>query len=36
MASQVVVTPIAAPVGSAIDFGATVSNIDVENITGKT
>ncbi|KAL2682802.1 Alpha-ketoglutarate-dependent xanthine dioxygenase xan-1 [[Neocosmospora] mangrovei] len=33
MASQVVVTPIAAPAGSAIDFGATVSNVDVENIT---
>ncbi|RSL42601.1 hypothetical protein CEP53_012108 [Fusarium sp. AF-6] len=33
MASQVVVTPITAPAGSAIDFGATVSNIDVENIT---
>ncbi|KAH7319588.1 hypothetical protein B0I35DRAFT_408390 [Stachybotrys elegans] len=32
MASQVTITPIAAPQGSRIDFGATVTNVDIENL----
>ena len=35
MSSQVKIEPIAAPEGSDINFGATVSNVDVENLTGK-
>ncbi|KAF4983368.1 hypothetical protein FZEAL_1220 [Fusarium zealandicum] len=34
MTSNVVVTPITAPAGSAIDFGAIVSNVDLEAISG--
>jgi hypothetical protein len=33
--SQAKVEPIAAPQGSAINFGATVTGVDVENLTGK-
>jgi hypothetical protein len=29
------VQPIAVPEGSAIDFGATVSGVDIENLNGK-
>jgi hypothetical protein len=31
----VTVTPIAAPAGSAIDFGATIEGVDIENLSGK-
>ncbi len=30
-----VVTPLPVPDGSAINFGASVSNLDIENLTGK-
>jgi hypothetical protein len=29
------VTPLAAPAGSAINFGASISGLDLENLTGK-
>ena len=35
MSSQIKVEPISAPEGSEINFGATVTNVDVENLTGK-
>jgi hypothetical protein len=35
MSSQVTVQPIPSPEGSNIDFGAVVSNVDIEHITGK-
>jgi hypothetical protein len=35
MSSQIRVESIVAPEGSDINFGATVSNVNVENITGK-
>jgi hypothetical protein len=35
MASQITVTPISPSAESTIDFGAIVSNIDVEDISGK-
>ena len=35
MSSQVKVEPISVPEGSDINFGATVTNVDVENLTGK-
>ena len=35
MASGAVIKPIAHPAGSGIDFGAVVSNVDIENLTGK-
>jgi len=30
----ITVTPIAVPEGSAINFGATIEGIDIENLTG--
>lgn len=35
MASKIIVEPLRFPEGSAIDFGATASNVDIENLTGK-
>jgi hypothetical protein len=35
MASQVKVEPLVPTEGSQINFGATVTNVDVENLTGK-
>jgi hypothetical protein len=35
MASQIKVEKISVPAGSDVNFGATVSNIDIENLTGK-
>jgi len=35
MTSQIEISPIPVPSGSAINFGATVTNVDVENLTGK-
>jgi len=35
MASQITITPISTSAESSIDFGAIVSNIDIENMTGK-
>lgn len=35
MSSQAIVQPIASPKGSSIDFGAVVSNVDIEDLTGK-
>lgn len=34
--SAIQVEPFTPPAGSKINFGATVSNVDVENLTGKT
>lgn len=35
MASQIKIEPLPVPAGSDITFGATVTNVDVENLTGK-
>jgi hypothetical protein len=35
MTSQITITPISPPAESSIDFGAVVSNVDIENISGK-
>jgi hypothetical protein len=35
MASRATVEPIAPSKDSNIDFGATVANVDIENLTGK-
>lgn len=35
MASQVKIESLPVPAGSAINFGAFATNVDVENITGK-
>lgn len=35
MASKITVEPLRFPEGSGINFGAVVSNIDIENLTGK-
>lgn len=35
MTSRATVQPIVPPEGSAIDFGAVVSNVDIENLNGK-
>jgi len=34
--TSAIVTPLKCPEGSKIDFGATVSGVDIENLTGKT
>lgn len=33
--SKIVVEPLPTPANSAINFGATVSNVDVEKLSGK-
>lgn len=33
--SAAVVTPLDVPEGSKVNFGATVSGVDIENLTGK-
>lgn len=33
--STISIQPLPVPEGSGIDFGATVSNVDLENLTGK-
>lgn len=33
--SSISIQPLAVPEGSGIKFGATVSNVDLENLTGK-
>ncbi|KAH0425563.1 TfdA family Taurine catabolism dioxygenase TauD [Colletotrichum camelliae] len=35
MASQATITPLTTAEGSAVDFGAVVSNVDIENLTGR-
>lgn len=34
--SAITVQPLAVPEGSSIKFGAAVSNVDIEKLTGKT
>jgi hypothetical protein len=34
--SSITVTPLAVPETSDVRFGATVSNVDIEHLTGKT
>jgi hypothetical protein len=33
--AQIAIAPIAHPAGSAVDFGAVVSGVDIERLTGK-
>lgn len=33
--TSAIVTPLKCPEGSKIDFGATISGVDIENLTGK-
>lgn len=35
MTSSITVEPLAVPEGSGIDFGASVANVDIEKLTGK-
>lgn len=36
MSSNITIKPLVVPKDSGINFGATVSNVDIEKLTGKT